>query len=269
MKHKKLSAEINLNLVPMIDVTSFILLSLGILVMSMKKEASLDNVLTLPAVAHAAKQDTAQLQIYVLQAALLPGGYINPDSTGLVAFMGKASVPAECQKCGMRFRDQNGQYIPNSLLDISGKKPVLSVQSMGKQTEAEAQKLSKEKPPAYLCSQCRTEISPYLRLDEIPPLLKAEKEKVVKEFMAAEHANYIKLHGTDMPESLAKVREDSLKHQIPLMIKADNEAFYGRILQVINMTRDTTCDIRKFAFITNAAAAEQAQKAERDKSKGK
>lgn len=260
MKRRKLAREININLVPMIDVTSFILLSLGILVMSMKKEASLDNVLILPEVAHASKQDTAQLQIYILPASLLPGGYINPDSTGPVAFMGKASVPLECPKCGLRLRDQNMQYIPNTLLDITGKKLISSIQSMGKQSEAEVERLSKERPQAYLCSQCKTEISPYLRLDEIPPLLKAEKEKVVKEFMASEKASYFKMHGQDMPPEMEKAHEDSLKHRIPLMIKADNEAFYGRILQVINMTRDTTCDIRKFAFISSSMAAEKAQK---------
>ena len=173
----------------MIDITSFILLALGILVMSMKKEASLDNVLTLPEVARASKQDTAQLQIYILQAALLPGGYINADSTGLVAFMGKASIPAKCTRCNAPFRDENGQYIPNSLFDITGKKAIAQIGSSNKQTEEDVAQISKEKPPAYKCAQCKLEISPYLKLDEIPPLLKAEKERVVKEFLLTENAS--------------------------------------------------------------------------------
>jgi biopolymer transport protein ExbD len=264
LSKKKRKVEINLNLVPMIDVTSFILLALGILVMSMKKEASLDNVLKLPMVSRADKQDTTQLQIYVLQASLLPGGYVNPDSTGLVAFMGRASIPAKCPSDWFQFRDEKtGDYIPNSLLDASGK-PIASLQSSGKQTEEEAQRASSDRPPAYKCAQCGLEISPYVRLDEVPGLLKKEKEKVAMEFVVNEKKNYLKIHGVEMPPEMAKEREDSMKKTLPLMIKADNEAFYGRILQVVNVARDTTCDIRKFAFITSAEAAEQAQKAAKD-----
>jgi hypothetical protein len=122
------------------------------------------------------------------------------------------------------------------------------------------QQLSKERPQAYHCSKCGREISPYLRLDEIPPLLKVEKQKVVDEFLAAEKQSWTNMHGTEMPKEKIDEVTDSLKHSIPLMIKADEEAFYGRILQVVNMARDTLCDIRKFAFVTSSEAAEKAQK---------
>lgn len=261
MYKKKHKAEINLNLVPMIDVTSFILLALGILVMSMKKEASLDNVLKLPPVGRADKQDTTQLQIYVLQASLLPGGYVNPDSTGLVAFMGRASVPAKCPSCWQPFRsEQTGDYIAGSLLNAA-MQPVDNMDASANQSEEDVERISGERPPAYHCSQCKREISPYVRLDEVPELLKKEKEKVATEFVVNEKKNYLKTHGTEMSEVMAEALADSMKKRLPLMIKADNEAFYGRILQVVNVARDTTCDIRKFAFVTSPEAAEKAQKA--------
>jgi hypothetical protein len=88
---------IDLNLVPMIDITSFILLALAILAMSMKKEASLDNILNLPPILYSSKQDTTELQIYILPAKVLEGGIIHPDSTGLVAFTGKGK-PSEMRR---------------------------------------------------------------------------------------------------------------------------------------------------------------------------
>jgi biopolymer transport protein ExbD len=263
MKKSSLRSEVNLNLVPMIDVTSFILLALGILVMSMKKEASLDNILKLPMVANAMKLDTTQLQIYILPSSLTRGGYVNPDSTGLVAFVGKAAVPEWCPHCGTAaLRDRKtGEYIPGSLVDDKGQ-PIMSIGGAAQQTEEEQAKLASERPPAYWCASCHGEISPYSKLEDLPELLGRAKKGVIQQFLDAERAQYVKEHGVDMSPELVKSREDSIKHNIPLMIKADDETFYGRVLQVVNVARgDTLCDIRKFAFVTSAEAAEKAQKA--------
>jgi hypothetical protein len=213
MKRKKLKPEDNLNLVPMIDVTSFILLALGILVMSMKKEASLDNVLKLPMIAHAAKQDTAQLQIYVLPAVLNSNGTIKSDSTGLVAFMGKAAVPAACPYCKAPFRAGRNEYLPGSLLDMSGQ-PLASVGSAGKQDETEVAKVSSERPPTYMCAKCKGEISPYVKLSEIPLLLRDAKKKVIDEYIAGDKQTWLKQNGTEMPAEKVKALEDSLKHNM-------------------------------------------------------
>jgi biopolymer transport protein ExbD len=258
MKKKKSSAQENINLVPMIDITSFILLALGILVMSMKKEASLDNLLKLPEVNHAMKQDTAQLQIYILRASLLPGGYINPDSTGLIAFLGKSAVPDACPNCRVAFRDEKKAYVSGSLLDIAGR-PLATLEKSDN-TESESVEKTSELPPSYTCAACRFEISQYLHLQDIPVRLRAEKDRVAGELLADEKKGYFKTNGIEMPAAMAKAREDSLKKGLPLMIKADNEAFYGRILQVINMAKDTLCDIKKFAVISSAEAAEKYQK---------
>ncbi len=248
---------LDLNVVPMIDITSFILLSLAILNMSMKKEASLDNILKLPPVLHASKQNSTQLQIYVLPAVILPGGYVNPDSTGLVAFMGKSQVPLECPNCKLPFRDAKNEYIPNSMLDQGGK-PIATMQKMEKNEKQEDidKKLAMERPPAYKCSRCGVEISPYLKLDEIPAALKMKKKEVVDQTVNTE--NYSRQQKGEPPLSAADIKK--IEDEVPLMIKADDLAFYGRILQVVNMAMDTSCNIKKFAFVTLPDASLEAQK---------
>lgn len=257
-KKKKLKTELNINLVPMIDVTSFILLSLAILAMSMKKEASLDNILKLPPVVHAMKQDKSQLQIYVLPAALLPGGYLNPDSTGLVAFMGKSKAPEKCPNCGLALRNDKKEYISGTLLNLN-RTPLLQMKVVDEKNEEELRKLSKERPPAYLCSRCNYEIGPYLKLEEIPKELKAKKKEVVDLLVNTEVFTRTQKGEVLSPDAI-KALGDSIKNEIPLMIKADDEAFYGRILQVVYMAKDTSCDIKKFAFVTLPEASQEAKK---------
>lgn len=249
---------LDLNVIPMIDITSFILLSLAILNMSMKKEASLDNILKLPPVLHASKQTKTQLQIYVLPATILPGGYVNPDSTGLVAFIDKSSAPIECPYCKFRFRNEKNVYIPGSLLDMNGK-PLNRLggdESSKEAVEAAAQKSKTEKPPAYNCSNCKGEISPYLKLDEIPVALKAKKQTIVDEWKNGETIS--RAAKSLPPPSAAEIKK--FEDEIPLMIKADDLAFYGRILQVVNMAMDTSCAIKQFAFVTLPEASLDAQK---------
>ncbi|MFH0919745.1 MAG: hypothetical protein V1913_05235 [Fibrobacterota bacterium] len=259
-KKKSLSNEMNINLVPMIDVTSFILLSLAILNMSMKKEASLDNVLKLPPVLYASKQTNTQLQIFVLPAAIQAGGYVNADSTGLVAFFGKSTVPLECPNCKLAFRNAKQEYIPNILLDQGGR-PIAEMAKPSDETDDAAEKKkSQERPPAYLCSRCKYEISPYLKLDEIPNALRARKKEVVDEIVQAE--NYARQQQQKPPMTEAETKK--IGDDLPLMIKADALAFYGRILQVVNMSMDTSCDIKKFAFVSDAAASLEAQKKEKE-----
>jgi biopolymer transport protein ExbD len=262
-KKKKLPSEINLNLIPMIDITSFILIALAILVMSMKKEASLDNILKLPPVLHSAKQDTTQLQIYILPAKIRRGGAIDPDSTGLVAFSGKGKAPNACPNCKLAFRDEKLNYIPNTLLD-EGLTPLVSMSKEGSAEEIQAS-MSTERPPAYYCSRCKYEISPYLKLDEIPLVLKKKKMEICSLLVGAENGARLRMGGTPLKPEEVKLVEDN----IPLMIKADDYAFFGRILQVINMVKDTSVNIKKFAFVTLASASLAAKKSEDKETKGK
>ncbi len=260
-KKTKLKAESNINLTSMIDVTSFILLALAILNISMKKEASLDNLLKLPPVYNASKQDKSQLQIYIMPASILPGGYINPDSTGLVAFVGKGKAPDKCPQCGLQLRNEKGEYLAHSLLDRF-KKPI---PSMEPSSSAEDQdKVLNELPPAYWCSKCNFEISPYLKLEQIPQALHDKKKEVVD--IEVKARNYSRLKNNLQPLTEKEIK-DSIADDIPLMIKADNQAFYGRILQVVNMAKDTLCDIKKFAFVTLASASKEAQKKPDEKKK--
>jgi biopolymer transport protein ExbD len=257
-KRKKLSSAINLNLIPMIDITSFILLALAILVMTMKKEASLDNILKLPPVLHSSKQDTTQLQIYILPAKILRGGYIAPDSTGLVAFTGKGKAPKECPNCHLVFRTDKGEYISGTLLD-EALKPLGNLAKESPEEQGRiSSTVSNDRPPAYFCKRCRYEISPYLKLDEIPMVLKAKKKEIVDQLVAAENGARDRTGNRRLSEAEVKLVAD----EIPLMVKADNKAFYGRILQVINMVKDTSVNIKKFAFVTLAEASLAAKKHE-------
>lgn len=255
MAKRKIPTEINLNLVPMIDITSFILLSLAILVMSIKKEASLDNIIKLPPVLHASKQEKTQLQIYILPAVIMAGGVVNPDSTGLVAFVGKSAVPEKCPNCGLLLRDAKNKYVPNTLRKITGQS-LASLSTDVTSTKVDDPNLKKERPPAYWCVRCNQEISPYLRLDDIPKALKAKKKEVLDQLVKTE--NYSR-QNKGIPQ-LTPAEIKNIEDDIPLMIKADDKAFYGRILQVVDMARDTSCDLKKFAFVTLAEASLEAQK---------
>jgi biopolymer transport protein ExbD len=255
-KHAKVHEEVNLNLVPMIDVVSFILLALAILIMSMKKEASLDNLLKLPPVLHSGRQDSTQLQIYILPAKILRGGYIDRDSTGLVAFAGKGKPPDKCPRCSLTFRNAKAEYVSGTLLDQGGKKLLTLAAEMTNNPQA-----VEDKPPAYFCSRCNYEISPYLKLDEIPLVLKKKKKETVDMLVFAENGARLR-NGTP---PLTKAEEKAVADNLPLMIKADNYAFYGRILQVINMVKDTSVNIKKFTFVTDASASLEAQKHDQEK----
>jgi hypothetical protein len=137
-----------------------------------------------------------------------------------------------------------------------GGRPVQALTKAVEETAESQAKLSKEIPPAYFCSNCHFEISPYLKLDEIPKALKAKKKEVVDLIVAGENSvrdNVKKPHLNE--EEIKKIDES-----IPLMIKADDKAFYGRILEVVNMAKDTSCAIKKFAFVTLAEASMDAQK---------
>lgn len=200
------------------------------------------------------------LQIYILPAVIRGGGYIDPDSSGLVAFAAKGGVPEKCPKCGLVFRKE-GEYIPATLLDVAGKP--LSVIQKNYTSEQEQQALKNELPPTYLCSRCRQEISPYLRLDEVPIVLKAKKKEVLDQLVITE--NYSR-QNHQLP-LLTKDEIQKIEDDIPLLIKADDKAFYGRILQVVDMAQDPSCNIKKFIFVTLAEASLEAQK-KKDAKKG-
>lgn len=251
MPRERKKEELKLNLSPMIDVVFLILIYF---IVSMQMEPSLDNIIKLPPIYNAAEQDTALLQIYVLPAKIEAGGRIAADSTGLVAFSDKAKTPSHCpnEQCNAVFLDKSGMYIPNTLLDPEGN-PLVDLQ----ETMAEAYG-DQTRPPAFACAVCGAEVSPYLRLDEIPMALRKKKKEAVKELVASENSKRAELGKPEMtPQEI-----DELEKRIKLMIKADERAFYGRILQVVNMAKDTTADIREFAFVTDPKHSKEVQKAQ-------
>src|SRR3989339_556376 len=225
----------NVNLTPMINISALILMALAIISLSMKKEASLDQILQLPPVLYSAKVGA--------------GGNVVGDSTGLVAFSGKGSVPRQCPNCALPFRSDQGDYVPNSLTDMSGK-PLPDLKIEIDEEKAKTTKIA-VRPPAYSCSRCKTEISPYLRLDQIPEALKKRKKEIVDEMVLGENYSRDRLK----KPRLTAEDEKKISDNIPLMIKADNKAFYGRILEVVYMAKDTSCAISKFVFVTRSDAS--------------
>ncbi|MBD3420777.1 MAG: hypothetical protein GF398_11720 [Chitinivibrionales bacterium] len=240
----KQKEELKLNLSPMIDVVFLILIYF---IVSMQMEPSLDNIIKLPPVYNAVEQDTALLQIYVLPAKIKKGGNIDPDSTGLVAFSDKAKTPEKCPNCAHVFLDENGLYISGTLLDEEGQ-PIQDLQN----EMAEAYGRGAE-PPAFQCANDHYEISPYLKLDEVPAALKKKKKEVVESLVQNENVK----RKEDGAAPVSEQERDVLEKSMKLMIKADEKAFYGRILQVVYMAKDTSSDIRQFAFITNPEASKE------------
>ncbi|MBD3315319.1 MAG: hypothetical protein GF344_05995 [Chitinivibrionales bacterium] len=240
----KQSEDLKLNLSPMIDVVFLILIYF---IVSMQMEPSLDNIIKLPPVYAASEQEDALLQIYVLPAKVNAGGRIDRDSTGLVAFSDKATTPDTCPHCKQRIKTVEGLYIPGSLTRLDST-PVEDLQLV----MADAYGAG-AKPPAFLCSNCGGEVSPYLKLDEIPKVLKEKKKEVLE--MMVRRENFERQQQGKGP--LTPAEEKKLEDEVPLMIKADQKAFYGRILQVVAMARDTASDIKKFAFVTDASASEE------------
>jgi len=244
LKSGKKSEEVALNLSPMIDVVFLILIYF---IVSMQMEPSLDNIIKLPPVRKASEQEDAFLQIYVLPAKVEAGGNIDPDSTGLVAFSDKAKTPEACPTCNARIKNEQGIYIPGSLLDMSGE-PVMDLQKIMADVFG-----SGGRPPAFICAACGGEVGPYLKMREIPKVLNTKKKEVLQ--MVVRRKNFEREEAGMGPMSPAEEKE--LEKEIPLMIKADEQAFYGRILQVVNMARDTASDVKNFAFITDPATSEE------------
>jgi len=212
-------------------------------------ESSLDNIIKLPPILNAAKQEDALLQIYVLPAKIKEGGSIHRDSTGLIAFSDKAKAPSNCPQCNAPFKTDNGLYIPNSLVGPDTI-PLPDLKSAMAQAYKDG-----GRPPALACAKCGHEISPYLKLREIPEILKKKKEDVLQ--LMVRQKNFEREKKGEGPMTEEEV--EAFEKTIPLMIKADNKAFYGRILQVVNMAKDTLCDIQNFAFITLPEASKEAQ----------
>ena len=248
---KRPSEDVSLNLSPMIDVTFLLIIYF---IVTLQMEPSLDNIIKLPPIFHASKQEDALLQIYVLPAKVMQGGAIDKDSTGLIAFSDKAKMPGLCPKCGLSFKDANELYVAGSLLMSDGT-PIADLKATMAAHYGEGQK-----PPAFSCSRCRAEISPYLKLDDIPEVLRSKKEEVLKLMVRRKNFEREKAVPPQAPISEAEI--EKLEKEIPLMIKADEKAFYGRILQVVNMAKfsnDSVSGIKNFAFITNPEASQEAQ----------
>ena len=63
--------------------------------------------------------------------------------------------------------------------------------------------------------------------------------------------------------------KEALEDSIALMIKGDVHTYYGRILQVVNMAKDTTAGIKNFAFVTDPTTSQEALDVIEKKRKGR
>ncbi len=245
---KEKSEELRLNLSPMIDCVFLILIYF---IVSMQMEPSLDNIIKLPPVLRASKQEDALLQIYILPAKVRKDGSVVADSTGLIAFSDKAKTPDRCPNpaCKQPLKDQNKVYIPGALTMTDGT-PIQDLQ------KAMAAAFSEEAPPpVFLCSKCGAEVGPYVKLHQVPVELREKKKEVLELMVRNRNVQREKNNQNPLSEEEREALEDS----VALMIKADEHTFYGRILQVVNMAKDTTADIKNFAFVTDPKASAEAQ----------
>ncbi len=251
---EKKGEELKLNLSPMIDCTFLILIYF---IVSMQMEPSLDNIIKLPPVLRADKQEDALLQIYILPAKVREDGSVVADSTGLIAFSDKAKMPDSCPSCGVPLKDGNGLYMTGSLVTAEGV-PIPDLQK-----HMAAAYSDSAPPPVFQCANCGGEVGPYVKLQEVPALLKRKKNEVA---MLMARSRNIERAKYGLP-ALDSAGVDSLKDSIALMIKADEHTFYGRILQVVSMAKDTAAGIKNFAFVTLPEASEEARQILDKKSK--
>ena len=214
---KKEKREPKLNLSPMIDVVFLILIYF---VVSIQMEPSLDDVLKLPDAVKSSKQEDTQLQIYVLPAKLRPDGGLNPDSTGQISFADRAGNPAKClgkyqgQPCSQRFTDDEEAPIPGALI----------LNEVSYQDKKGIRQVRTEK----ICARCGQNVL-FVTLDEVPNLLAKKKAEVLEILVEMANMKRAKV-GQAMVTEAEKKR---MEKEIPLMIKADKNTFYGRILQVV------------------------------------
>jgi biopolymer transport protein ExbD len=242
----KKGEELKLNLSPMIDCTFLILIYF---IVSLQMEPSLDNIIKLPPVLRADKQEDALLQIYILPAKVRDDGSVVGDSTGLIAFSDKAKMPDSCPSCGTPLRDVEGHFLSGSLVTSEGM-PIDDLQKHMAAVYSED-----APPPVFQCAKCTGEVGPYVKLQEVPQLLKAKKNEVALLMARSRNAERRKFGLPDLDSAGV----DSLKDSIALMIKADEHTFYGRILQVVSMAKDTAAGIKNFAFVTLPEASAEAQ----------
>lgn len=238
--------SVSLNLSPMIDVVFLILIYF---IVSMQMEPSLDNIIKLPPVLRASKQEDALLQIYVLPAKIRADGSVVDDSTGLIAFSDKAKTPDTCSN-GHRILDKETQnYIPNSLTDVNGV-PIADLQK----AKARAFK-ENAPPPIFLCATCGAEVGPYVKLQDVPAVIKEKKAEVFDLMLANRNAR----RRNEGKDPLSPEEEKQLEDGIALMIKADEKTFYGRILQVVNFAKSEEAGIKNFAFVTDPKSSADVQ----------
>ena len=85
--------------------------------------------------------------------------------------------------------------------------------------------LAPEPPPVFFHAQTGEEVGPYLQLKDVPRVLNEKKEEVFKLMLASKNGRRAK--NGEAP--LNAEEEKKLKDNIALMIKADQNTFYGRI----------------------------------------
>ncbi|MFH1761303.1 MAG: biopolymer transporter ExbD [bacterium] len=263
---KRRKVEIKLNLSPMIDVVFLILIYF---IVSIEMEPSLDDRLHLADARYSAKQDSTELQIYILKASFLPNGSINPDSTGLIAFADRAGNPDTCIYCKTPFQTEvEGIMVPDPSKFIT--KPYIvntkariirggvpeTVDSVTMDILVDSANIVEDiklRPQQIegtnkFCAKCGKNVL-FVDLDSIPIVLKKKQEEILDLWVAKE--NLIRQAGGKA--EIGEQEKEDMKASIALMIKADDRTFYIRILQVVNMAKRV--GIQKFALVTSSESS--------------
>jgi biopolymer transport protein ExbD len=265
LERKRKQEGVKLNLSPMIDVVFLILIYF---IVSLEMEPSLDDRLGLADARYSVKQEESALQIYVLKARLNPDGTINPDSTGLVAFADRAGTPDSCLFCGLSFKKEvEDKLVPDSttwftqpyvvetkqrLIEggvpeiVDSNTGEIIVSQEGKPDVAVSGQVLEGKNK--FCRQCGNNML-FVTLDMIPEALKKKREEIFEKVILTED---IKRANKRKPP-LTEVEKERIKDEMPLMIKADNRTFYGRIIQVVEKAREV--GITKFALVTSSESS--------------
>jgi len=152
----------------------------------------------------------ASLTLYVFPSKLDPDGLVLGDSTGLIASPAALRLQHRCPSCSRPIVDPKGRYVRGSLKEFDGEFAVGEPIAKGL-SFLPGDTLAMPRP--YACSGCGREIGPYIQLPELPWLVKG-----------ATHAQELGARG-----------------RLRVHIKADSLAYYGRVLQIINILVGDPC----------------------------
>lgn len=102
----------------------------------------------------------------------------------------------------------------------------------------------------------------FVRLDDVPYMIDLERKKKSKDLFRALNVQRAQ---RKLPP-FNKQQEDSVKANMALLIKADKDVFYGRVLQVVEKAKEA--NVFNFSFVTSVQSSQEMERNRRKEEAG-